>query len=135
MEKQEKELKEKKSQEIFDKLVQTYSIDELAYFCHRAENLMWKKRGEIHTGEIKSQRKGAILQVGNGSHQLSGERVKLLRKNPKYAEVRVMTGRKYKRTTWTIAYHWLKTELTDLKEARRMSNSARDVSRALSQII
>lgn len=131
----EDELKEKKSKEIFDGLFERYGLEEIAYFCNKASSLMWKKRGELHTKKIKSQRKGAILQVGSGSHRLSGERVKLLRKNPKHAEIKVMTGRKYKRTIWTISYHWLKTELTDLKEARMRSDTARRASEMLSKII
>ncbi|KKN44986.1 hypothetical protein LCGC14_0687470 [marine sediment metagenome] len=129
---QKDEIKEKKSKEIFDGLFEKYDLDEVAYFCNRASDLMWKKRQELHVEKIKSQRKGAILQVGSGSHTISGERVKLLRKNLKYARVKVITGRRYKGMVSDIAYHWLKTELTDLKEARSRSESARSVKKAMS---
>lgn len=124
-----------KSKEIFEKLCEEYPLEDIRRFSREVSDLMWKKRAELHVEEIKSQRKGAILQVGSGSHAISGERVKLLRKNPRYAEVKVMTGRKYKRTIWKIAYSWLKTDLTDLKEARMRSETARNASRMLNRLL
>ena len=123
------------SREIFKKLLSENTFEEVHKFSNDFSNLLWERRRTEHEDLIKSQRKGAILQVIDGSHFLSGERVKLLRKNPKYAGIKCLTGRGKKGYVGEIAYSWLTTELKDLEKSRKKSQMIRNVNRALSHAL